>query len=110
MTEFPSELILLGRATVMIKGIANRLGVKWGLSDRWAVYAKETLALSEPSEYLPIWSVATPAVSTVATAAVAGAAVRPGSRGRVRFTDVVTALKGWVVLVKVRSDTFDVLE
>ncbi|KAJ1427003.1 ABC1 family-domain-containing protein [Ochromonadaceae sp. CCMP2298] len=36
VSEFPSEFILLGRATVMIKGIANRLGLTWGLSDRWA--------------------------------------------------------------------------
>ena len=33
MSEFPQELVLLGRATVMIRGIANRLGLAWGL--RW---------------------------------------------------------------------------
>ena len=33
VSEFPQELVLLGRATVMIRGIANRLGLAWGL--RW---------------------------------------------------------------------------
>jgi len=33
--EFPQEFVLLGRATVMIKGIANRLGINWSLSDRF---------------------------------------------------------------------------
>jgi hypothetical protein len=44
VSEFPSEFILLGRATVMIKGIANRLGLTWGLSDRWAKVARLAVA------------------------------------------------------------------
>eukprot|EP00596_Hydrurales_sp_CCMP1899_P001988 CAMPEP_0119051372 /NCGR_PEP_ID=MMETSP1177-20130426/73012_1 /TAXON_ID=2985 /ORGANISM="Ochromonas sp, Strain CCMP1899" /LENGTH=511 /DNA_ID=CAMNT_0007030557 /DNA_START=211 /DNA_END=1743 /DNA_ORIENTATION=- len=56
VTEFPQELVLLGRATVMIRGIANRLGVTWGLCDRWAAEAKEALEASiHPAQSLPIW-------------------------------------------------------
>lgn len=50
----------LGRATVMIKGIANRLGLRWGLSDRWAKVALEAVQATDPMEQLPIWSVLTP--------------------------------------------------
>ena len=32
-----------GRATVMIRGIANRLGLPWGLCDRWSLEAREAL-------------------------------------------------------------------
>eukprot|EP00607_Mallomonas_marina_P003996 CAMPEP_0182437354 /NCGR_PEP_ID=MMETSP1167-20130531/84963_1 /TAXON_ID=2988 /ORGANISM="Mallomonas Sp, Strain CCMP3275" /LENGTH=229 /DNA_ID=CAMNT_0024630243 /DNA_START=1094 /DNA_END=1780 /DNA_ORIENTATION=+ len=53
--EFPQDFVLLGRATVMIKGIANRLGVSWALSDRWTPIAQETLQTMLPSELLPIW-------------------------------------------------------
>eukprot|EP01036_Dinobryon_divergens_P027249 gene27250-35987_t len=60
VAEFPSEFILLGRATVMIKGIANRLGLKWGLSDRWAKVALEAVHATDPMEQLPIWSVLIP--------------------------------------------------
>ena len=31
----------------MIRGIANRLGLSWGLSDRWALEAKEALGTYE---------------------------------------------------------------
>jgi aarF domain-containing kinase len=62
--EFPAEFILLGRATVMIKGIANRLGIKWGLSDKWTVMAEETLKSSttSASDVSPIWAVIRPNV------------------------------------------------
>ena len=60
--EFPQEFVLLGRATVMIKGIANRLGITWSLSDRWAAAAEEAIASNGPKESLPIWSVVDPRI------------------------------------------------
>eukprot|EP01035_Chromulina_nebulosa_P019087 gene19087-24915_t len=61
VAEFPQELVLLGRATVMIRGIANRLGISWGLSDRWAAIASDAIEVSNnPKESLPIWSVSQP--------------------------------------------------
>ena len=41
--EFPQEFVLLGRATVMIKGIAKRLEMDWSLSDRWGAVAQEAI-------------------------------------------------------------------
>ncbi|CAN0548340.1 unnamed protein product, partial [Ectocarpus sp. 8 AP-2014] len=32
LKAFPQELVLMGRATVMIKGIAAALGLKWNLA------------------------------------------------------------------------------
>lgn len=61
ISDFPQELVLLGRATVMIKGIANRLGVTWSLANKWADLAKETMS-NNAAEMLPIWSVSTPQI------------------------------------------------
>ena len=44
LKSFPQELTLVGRSTVLIKGIAARLGVKWSLADEWAPIARKLLA------------------------------------------------------------------
>lgn len=90
VTEFPQELVLLGRATVMIKGIANRLGLKWGLSDRWAAVAQEALKTT-PAERLPIWSVVRPTVATKGVATVPDGRNVAG-RAPVRLQDLVGSL------------------
>jgi len=64
VVEFPQEFVLLGRATVMIKGIANRLGLQWSLSDKWAPVAREALN-GGPNELLPVWSAAEPQVAKI---------------------------------------------
>jgi hypothetical protein len=40
MTEFPSDLVLLARSTVLVKGLAKRFGVRWSLSQEWAHIAR----------------------------------------------------------------------
>ena len=99
VTNFPSEYILLGRATVMIKGIARRLNMEWGLSDRWAKYAREALDSTDPSESLPIWSVVNPDIST--TLPNAASLQRNSKQTPIRFKDVVSSLKTWFGLLKV---------
>lgn len=99
--EFPQELVLLGRATVMIRGIANRLGIVWGLSDRWSKEAKEALlAANTPSESLPIWSVAPPQVATVSATAMNSVRMVAG-KDRIRFADVIRSFLGLASLLKV---------
>lgn len=49
LASFPQELVLVGRATVLIKGIAARLGIEWSLAREWAPIAKQVLGL-EPEE------------------------------------------------------------
>ena len=43
ISSFPQELVLLGRATILIKGIAKRLGIKWSLADKWKAMAEQAL-------------------------------------------------------------------
>ena len=52
LKSFPQDLVLVGRNTVLIKGIAARLGVEWSLAKEWAPIAREVLAgrpLAQPS-------------------------------------------------------------
>eukprot|EP00981_Chlorochromonas_danica_P006672 scaffold1450_cov181-Ochromonas_danica.AAC.2 len=61
--EFPSELVLLGRATVMLRGIAKRLQITWGLAEHWVPLAREALGtVSKPTMLLPVWSVSPPTI------------------------------------------------
>jgi hypothetical protein len=52
----------------MIKGIAARLGLAWGLSDRWAPVAVEAMR-ADARASLPVWSAAEPQASVVQTTA-----------------------------------------
>ena len=99
VSEFPSEFILLGRATVMIKGIANRLGLQWGLADRWARVAQEAVAATLPSERLPIWSVVSPAVSTTALPCKTIFTAPAGSK--IALSDILGAFLVLTALVQV---------
>lgn len=44
LKSFPQDLVLVGRSTVLIKGIAARLGVTWSLCREWAPLARIALA------------------------------------------------------------------
>lgn len=44
LKSFPQELTLVGRSTILIKGIASRLGVRWSLANEWAPIARSLLA------------------------------------------------------------------
>jgi len=46
MKEFPHDLVLLARSTVLIKGLAKRFGVRWSLSQEWAPIARRVLQSS----------------------------------------------------------------
>mmetsp|Transcript_123046 Transcript_123046/g.229986 ORF Transcript_123046/g.229986 Transcript_123046/m.229986 type:complete len:621 (-) Transcript_123046:39-1901(-) len=54
VAAFPQELVLLGRATVLLKGISKRLKVSYSLADAWAPSCREVLkSKREPS--MPLW-------------------------------------------------------
>lgn len=55
LTSFPQELILLGRATVLLKGIARRLEVPLSLVERWGDECRSALE-SSSSPTLPLWA------------------------------------------------------
>jgi len=48
LQSFPQDLVLVGRSTVLIKGIAARLNVTWSLANQWAPIARKVLAPPSP--------------------------------------------------------------
>lgn len=97
--EFSQEFVLLGRACVLIKGIANRLGVPWSLSDRWAIAAKEALESSSPNEVGPVWSVSPATVFTPAHS-LASLIARQRRGERVRLREILNQLVVWSSLFR----------
>lgn len=75
LESFPEDLVLVARATVLIKGLAYKLGCQWSLASEWAAIAKRQ-QLSSSSSY--------------AAAAAAGDDHRAGPvlEDRVRFRTV----------------------
>jgi aarF domain-containing kinase len=43
LKSFPQDLVLVGRSSILIKGLSNRLGITWNLSREWAPIAREVL-------------------------------------------------------------------
>ena len=94
VASFPQELVLLGRATVLLKGIAKKLDVPFSLAEKWGPGCALTIdAASEP--ILPLWG-------KEVGAAIAVNNVEGGSGGngkmmtdKIRFQQVVNLLKQW---------------
>lgn len=97
--EFSQEFVMLGRATVMIKGIANRLGVPWGLSDRWALAAKESLD-ANPSAQGPVWTVSQPSVFSPQHS-MSSLLQRQRKGEGVGLKEIIFQLGMWIQLVQV---------
>lgn len=89
VAKFPQELVLLGRATVLLKGISKRLKVSYSLADAWASSCRKVLkSKQEPS--MPLWGGAKPkTVMTPEARELIDAEVE-----RIRMRDVV---KPWAV-------------
>ena len=68
LKSFPQDLVLVGRSSILIKGLSNRLGIKWSLSQEWAPIARQVLS---------------------------GAVVEESTDQRVRFRAVLSTLKQW---------------
>lgn len=41
--SFPQDLVLVGRSSILIKGLSNRLGISWSLAKEWAPIARQVL-------------------------------------------------------------------
>jgi hypothetical protein len=67
LKSFPQDLVLVGRSSILIKGLSNRLNIPWSLSQNWAPIARDVLN--------PIKS--------------------QQPKGRVRFRDVLSTAKRW---------------
>lgn len=43
LKSFPQDLVLVGRSSILIKGLSNRLEIPWSLSKEWAPTARRVL-------------------------------------------------------------------
>ena len=43
LASFPQDLVLVGRSTILIKGLSSRLSIPWSLAKEWAPIAKAVL-------------------------------------------------------------------
>lgn len=43
LASFPQDLVLVGRSTILIKGLSSRLQIPWSLSTQWAPIARQVL-------------------------------------------------------------------
>jgi len=84
VASFPQELVLMGRATVLLKGIAKKLDLSLSLADRWSDGCHLTVnAASEP--VLPLWS-----------KQIVGKSVETDDssfNGRIRFREIASLFK-----------------
>ena len=76
LKSFPQDLVLAGRAAILIKGVSNRLGVPWSLSQQWAPIAREVLNRNAVSSGVAVMS--------------------DGNNSRVRFRDVGSTFYSWM--------------
>lgn len=74
LKSFPQDLVLVGRSSILIKGLSNRLQIPWSLSREWAPTARRVLE---------------------GNANMSTAAMRDGRASKVRIRDVLKLLKQW---------------
>ena len=43
LKSFPQDLVLVGRSSILIKGLSSRLGIPWSLASEWAPIAQSVL-------------------------------------------------------------------
>lgn len=43
LSSFPQDLVLVGRSTILIKGLSSRLNIPWSLANEWAPIARTVL-------------------------------------------------------------------
>jgi len=70
LKSFPQDLVLVGRSSILIKGLSNRLDIPWSLSQNWAPIARNVLDRNYNNN-------------------------KPIGAGRVRFRDIFSVTKRW---------------
>jgi aarF domain-containing kinase len=46
LKSFPQDLVLVGRSTILIKGLSSRLNIPWSLAKEWAPIARQVLSVN----------------------------------------------------------------
>merc|ERR1712127_653668 len=75
LKSFPQDLVLVGRSSILIKGLANRLEIPWSLSKEWAPTAQKVMDGNASQS------------TAVATT--------DGTPSKIRIRDVLRLLKTW---------------
>ena len=92
IASFPPEFVLLGRATVLLKGIAKRLEVPFSLAEKWQKGC--TLTVSHASDpQLPLWG--RDVVEDISTSGTVDATAKGRDYDKVTFRQVASLLKAW---------------
>lgn len=81
LKNFPQDLVLVGRSTILIKGLSSRLKIPWSLAKEWAPIARQVLDANYQR------TSASQSVSTNKASDLAR---------RVRFNEVYTTFKLWI--------------
>jgi len=72
LRSFPQDLVLVGRSSILIKGLSNRLNIPWSLAKEWAPIAEAVLKSPASSK-----------------------AMQQNKKNRVRFRQVWYTFKSW---------------
>jgi aarF domain-containing kinase len=75
LKSFPQDLVLVGRSTILIKGLSSRLDIPWSLAKEWAPIARQVLSSANMSCRVNH--------------------SMDDSTRRVRFREVLTTLRQW---------------
>ena len=103
IASFPQELVLLGRATILIKGISKRLNIKWSLAEKWKGMAESAVSCGVDGCTMPTWSAVPTAaqleqqVSSVPSRSSTEGETTAAAVRRVRFRDVLSLTRKWAV-------------
>jgi predicted unusual protein kinase regulating ubiquinone biosynthesis (AarF/ABC1/UbiB family) len=79
LKSFPQDLVLVGRSTILIKGLSSRLKIPWSLAKEWAPIARQVLDANYQRTLVSSTSTSDASMSR-----------------RVRFREVYTAFRLWL--------------
>ena len=105
IASFPQEFVLLGRATVLLKGIAKRLDVPFSLAERWSKGCNLTVSAASAPQ-LPLWGKEVMddresggIIIEAGKGGSSGKKIQPEGRGtekdKIQFRQVARLFKAW---------------
>jgi len=94
IASFPQEFVLLGRATVLLKGIAKRLDVPFSLAEKWGAGCRLTVSAASAPQ-LPLWGKDVVGDATLDSTASSSSTSGPRGNGadRIKFRQVASMMK-----------------
>jgi len=94
ISSFPQEFVLLGRATVLLKGIAKRLDVPFSLAEKWRKGCALTLSHASNPQ-LPLWGKELVDDNSSSGGGLGITTSGKGENSKVKFRQVASLFKMW---------------